>query len=175
MWEARVSLCRRWFVIIIVQSLSHVWLFVTPWTVAHQAPLSSIISWNLLTFISIEPVMPPNHLILCRPLLILLSIFPSIRVFFSELAVRIRWPNYWSFSFSVSPYNKYSGLISFRDWLVWSSGLSQFPGAPWASLACSMPLSFPLGKKESEVAQSCPSLCDPMDYSLPCSSVHGIF
>ena len=82
-----------------------------------QAPLSSIISWSLLRFISIELVMLSNHLILCRPLLLLPSIFPSIRVFSSELTLRIRWPKNWSFSFSISPSNEYSGLISFRiDW-----------------------------------------------------------
>ena len=81
----------------VVQSLSHVQLFMTPWTVAHQAPLSSTISRRLLKFMSIEPVMPSNHLILCRPLLLLPSIFPSIRVFFKELAFCIRWPKYWSF------------------------------------------------------------------------------
>ena len=100
---------------IVVQSLSHVWLFVTPGTVARQASLSFTISWSLLKFMSIEPVMPPNHLIICCPLLILLSIFPSIRVFSSESALDIRWPKYWSFS--SNPSSEYSGLISFRtDW-----------------------------------------------------------
>ena len=97
----------------VVQSLSRVQLFMTPWTVAHQAPLSSTISWRLLKFMSIEPVMPSSHLILCHPLLLLPSIFPSIRVFSNESAVRIRWPKYWSFRFNISPFNEYSGLISF--------------------------------------------------------------
>ena len=91
-------------------------LFVTPWTAARQAPLSTI-SWSLLRFMFIESVMPSNHLILCRPFLLLPSIFSSIRDFSSELALPIRWPNYWSFSFSISPSSEYSRLISFRiDW-----------------------------------------------------------
>ena len=94
------------------QSLSLVQLFVKPWTAAHQTSLSITNSQSLLKLMSIDSVMPPNHLILCRPLLLLLSIFPSIRVFSNELALRIRWPKYWSFSFSISPSNE--GLISFR-------------------------------------------------------------
>ena len=97
-----------------VQSLSHVRLFVTPWTAARQASLSITNSQSLLKLMSIELVMPSNHLILCRPLLLLPSIFPSIRVFSNESALRIRWPKYWSFSFSISPSNEYLGLISFR-------------------------------------------------------------
>ena len=97
--------------------LSCVQLFVTPWTTAHQAFLSFTISWSLLKLISIESVMPFNHLILCCPLLLLSSIFPSIRVFSNESVLHIRWPKYWSFSFSISPSDEYSGLISFRmDW-----------------------------------------------------------
>ena len=100
-----------------IQSLSRVWLFATPWTIAHQAPLSPTISWSLLKFISIELVMPSNHLILGRPLLLLPSIFPNSREFSSELALRIRWPKYCSFSFSISLSNEYSGLIFLRiDW-----------------------------------------------------------
>ena len=100
-----------------VQSLSHVQLFVTPWTAAHQASLSITNSRSLPKLMSIESVMPSNHLILCRPLLLLPSIFPSIRVFSNESVLRIRWPKYWSFSFSISPSNDYAGLISFRiDW-----------------------------------------------------------
>ena len=100
-----------------VQSLSHVWLFVTPWTAAHQASLSITNSQSLLKFMSIESVMPSDHLILCHPLLLLPSIFPSIRIFSNNLALCIRWPKYWSFSFSISPSNEYSGLISFSiDW-----------------------------------------------------------
>ena len=101
---------------VVVQSLSSVRFFVTPWSVAHQAPLSSTISQTLLKCMSIESVMPSNHLILCHPLL-LPSIFPNNRVFSNESALHIRWPKYWSFSFSISPSNEYSGLISFRtDW-----------------------------------------------------------
>ena len=101
-----------------VQSLSRVSLFVTPRTAAHQASLSITNSWRLLKLMSIESVMPYNHLILCRPLPLLPSIFFSIKVVSSESILRIRWPKYWSFSFSISPSNQYSGLISFRiDWL----------------------------------------------------------
>ena len=95
-------------------SLSHVWLFATPWTAACQAPLSFTISWSLLKLMPVESVMPSNHLILCHPLCHLLSIFPSIRVFSNASALCIRWPKYWSFSFSINPSNEYSGLISFR-------------------------------------------------------------
>ena len=97
-----------------VQSLSHVQLFVTPWTAAHQASLSITNSWSLLKLISIELVMPSNHGILCRPLLLLPSIFPSIRVFSNESVLHIRWLKYWSFSFNISPSSEYSELISFR-------------------------------------------------------------
>ena len=101
-----------------IQSLSIVWLFATPGTVARQASLSITSSLSLLKLMSIKLVMPSNHLILCCPLLLLPSIFPSIRVFSSESVLPIRWPKYWSFSFSISPSNEYSGLISFRmDWL----------------------------------------------------------
>ena len=100
-----------------VQLFSHVQLFATPWTAARQAPLSITNSRSLLKLTSIESVMPSKHLILCRSLL-LPSIFPSIRVFSSESVLRVRWTKYWSFSFSISPSNEYSGLISFRiDWL----------------------------------------------------------
>ena len=98
----------------VVQSLSHVQFFATPWTAEHQASLSFVISWSLLRLTSIESVMLCNHLILCRPLLLLPSIFPSIRVFSNESALRIRWPKYWSFSFSIRLSNEYSGLIFFR-------------------------------------------------------------
>ena len=102
---------------VVVQSLSCVWLFVTPWTAACQVPLSSTISWSLLWFMSIESVMPSNNLVLCFPFLLLPSIFPSISVFSNEFAVCIRWPQYLSFSFSISPSNEYSRLISSRiDW-----------------------------------------------------------
>ena len=96
-----------------VQSVSHVRLFVTPWTVAHQASLSITNSWSLLKLMSFESVMPSNHLILCRPLLLLPSIFPSTRVFSNGSAISIRWPKYQSFNFSLSPSNEYSGLTSF--------------------------------------------------------------
>ena len=97
---------------------SRVWLFATPWTAARQVSLSITNSWSLFKLMSIESVMPSNHLILCHPLLLLPSIFPSIRVFSNESALCIRWPKYWSFSFNISPSNEYSGLISFSmDWL----------------------------------------------------------
>ena len=102
---------------IVVQLLSHVWLFVTPWTTAHQASLPFTISESLLKLMSFELVMSSNHLILCRPLLLLFLVFPNIRVFSNKLALHIRWSKYWSFSFSISPSNQYSGLISFR--IVW--------------------------------------------------------
>ena len=101
--------------VVVFQSLSSVWFFVTQWTTAHQASLSFTITWSLLRLMSIVSVMPSNHLILCHPLLLRPSIFPSIRVFSSELFLLIRWPKYWSFS--ISPSNEYLGLISFRiDW-----------------------------------------------------------
>ena len=101
-----------------VQSLSRVWLFVTPWTAGHQASLSITNSQSLPKLMSIESVMPTNHLSLCCPLLLLPSIFPNNRVFSNESALPIRWPKYWSFSFSISPSNEHSGLISFKmDWL----------------------------------------------------------
>ena len=101
-----------------VQSLSCVWFFLTPWTAARQASLSITNSWNLLKLMSIESVMPSNYLSLHRPLLLPPSIFSSIRVFSNESALHIRWPKYWSFTFSISPSNEYSGLTSFRmDWL----------------------------------------------------------
>ena len=117
-------MCILWVVSLInelvnesAQSLSHTQLFVTPWTAACQASMSISNSQNLLKPMSIESVMPSNHLILCHPLL-LPSIFPSIRVLFNESTLRIRWLKYWSFSFSISPSNGYSGLMSFRmDWL----------------------------------------------------------
>ena len=101
-----------------VKLLSHIQLFATLWTAACQASLSITNSQSLLKLMSIESVMPSNHLIFCSPLLLLTSIFPSIRVFSSESVLHIRWPKYWSFSFSINPSNEYSGLICFRmDWL----------------------------------------------------------
>ena len=100
-----------------VESLSHARLFETQWTAVRQASLSITNSWSLLKLTSIEPVMPSNHLIFCCSLLLPPSIFPSIRVFSNESALHIRWPKYWSFSFSISPSKEYSGFISFRmDW-----------------------------------------------------------
>ena len=111
----RVTIYSLLLFVVLVQSLSHVWLFATPWTAASQASLSFTISRNLLKLMSIELVMPSNHLVLCHPLLLLPSIFPSSRVFSSESVFHIRWPKYWSFS--ISPSSEYSGLISFRiDW-----------------------------------------------------------
>ena len=103
--------------LIVVQSLGHVQLFATPWTAARQVSLSFTISRSLLKLMSIESVTPSNHLILCCPLILLPSICPRIRVFSNESALQIKWPKYWSFSFSISPSDEYSGLISFRiDW-----------------------------------------------------------
>ena len=118
---SHISLCS-------VQLLGRVQLFATPWTAAHQASLSITNPRSLPKLISIESMMPSNHFILCRPLLLLPSIFPSIRVFSNESALPIRWPKYWSFSFNISPSNEYSRLISFRmDWLIslQSKGLSR--------------------------------------------------
>ena len=110
---------RHRYMHVAVQLLSHVWVFMTPWTAACQASLSTI-SRSLLKLMSIELVMPSNHLVLCLPLLLPPSIFPSIRVFSNELAFHIRWPKCWSFTFSISPSNEYSGLLSFRlDWFVY--------------------------------------------------------
>ena len=101
-----------------IQSLSHVWLFATPWTTAHQASLSVTNTQSPPKPMSIDSVMPSSHLILCHPLLLLPSIFPSIRVFFNESTLPMRWPKYWSFSFGISLSNEHPGLISFRmDWL----------------------------------------------------------
>ena len=105
-------------IFVVVQSLCRVQLFATAWTTASQASLFFTISWTLLQLMSIESLMSPNHLILCCPFLLLPSIFPSVRVFSNESALRIRWLKCWNFSFSISPSNEYSGLISFRmDWL----------------------------------------------------------
>ena len=104
-------------VFVVVQLLSFVWLFGTPWTAAHQASLSSTISWSLLKVMSIESMILSNHRILYCPLLLVPSIFPNTGVFPNESALHIRWPNYWSFNFSISPANEHSGLTSSRtDW-----------------------------------------------------------
>ena len=108
----------KWIKVSSFQLLSHVWLFVIPWAAACQDSLSITNSQSLPKLMSIEPVMPSNHLIFCRLLLLLPSIFPSIRVFSNESVLHIRWPKYWSFSFNISPSNEHPGLISFRiDWL----------------------------------------------------------
>ena len=125
---------------IVVESLSHVQLFATPWTAAHQASLSITISWSLLKLMSIKSVMPRNHRILCRPLLLPSSVFPSIiRVFSNELGLSIRWPKYWSFSFSISPSSKYSALISFI--VIQSLSPVRFFATP-RTAACQASLSF---------------------------------
>ena len=106
-----------WNTVVVFQLLSHVWLSATPWTAACQASLSFTISQSLLKFMSTELVMLSNHLILCHPLLLLPSIFSSVRVFSNELVLCIRWPKYWGFSFSISPSSEYSGYIFVRiDW-----------------------------------------------------------
>ena len=119
-WEvvySQISFCGLKTFIVCCSSQSPVWFFVTPWTAAHQASLTFSISWSLLKLMSIELVMPSNHRILCCHLLLLPSIFQGIRMFSNELALLIRWPKYWSFSFSISPPNEYSEWISFRaDW-----------------------------------------------------------
>ena len=120
--------CARW--LSSVRSLSHVWLFATPWTAACQVSLPMTNSRSLLKLMSIESVMPPNHLILCYPLLPP-SLFPSTRVFPKESVLHIRWPHYWSFSFNISPSNEHPGMISFRmDWL----DLLAVQGTPKSSL-----------------------------------------
>ena len=145
---------------IVVHWLS--WLFATSWTAACQAYLSSIISQSLLKLKSIESMMSSNHLILCHPLLLLPSIFPSIRVFSSELALHIRWLKYWSFSFSISPVNEYSGLISFRIY--------------WLDLSAVQGILKSLLQHHSlkPSVLYCPTLCNPKDCStsrLTCPSL----
>ena len=127
-----------------VQSLSRVRLSVTPWTAAHQASLSITNSQSLLRLMSIKSVMSSNNLILCHPLLLLPSILPSIRVFSNESVLRIRWPNYWSFSFSISPSNEYSELISFRmEWVDLLQHYSSKASILWCSAFCIVQLSHP--------------------------------
>ena len=136
---------QQWESVQSVQSLSHIQLFVTPWTSAHQASLSITNTQSLLKPMSIELVMPSNHLILCPPLLLLASIFPSIRVFSNESLLHIRWPKFWSFSFNIGPSSEYSGLISFRmDWLdllAVQGTLESFPTPPF-KIIHSLMLSF---------------------------------
>ena len=178
-----------------VQSLIHVPLFATTWTTARQASLSITILWSLLRLISIELMMPSNHLILGHPLLLPPSIFPIIRVFSKESVLCIRWPKYWSFSFSISPFNEYSRLISFRiGWLDLLAvqgtlkSLLQHHSSKASILQCSaffmVQLSHPYmitGKTialtaaaAAKLLQSCPTLCDPIDGSPPGSPVSGI-
>ena len=166
-------------VFFVVKLLSHFQLFATPWTAACQASLSFTISQILLKLLSTESVMPSNHLILCRSLLLLPSIFPSIRVFSNESALHIR-PKYWSFSFSISPSNEYSGLISFRmDW-VWSpcsprDSQDSFPTPQFKSInSLVISLLYDYWKNcsfdyilFSSVTPLCPTLCNPMDCSTP--------
>ena len=131
--------------IVVVQSISFVLLFATPWTAAHQASLSFTISWNLLKRMSTESVIPSNHLVICHPLLFPPSIIPSIRVFSNDSVLRIRWAKYWSFSFSVSPSSEYSELISFRmDWfdLLIVQRIHQFSPSPQFKSINSLMLSF---------------------------------
>ena len=176
------------------QSLSRVWLFVTPWTAAHQASLFITSFRSPLKPMSTESEMPSNHLILCRPLLILSSVFPNIRVFSKESILHIRWPKYWSFSFSISPSNEYSGLKSFRmDWLDFLAvqgilkSLLQHHSSKASILRHSrklprtiiewtrMYIPHDLIKNINHKSlQSYLTLCNPMDCSLPGSSVHGI-
>ena len=130
----KVHSAQAWhFVVVVVRSLSCVSLSANPWTAASQASLAFTISWSLFKFMSIESVMLSNHLILCQPLLFLPSIFPSIRVFSNESVLCIKWPKYWSSSFSISPSSECSGLISFRmDWL----DLLAIPGTLKSLLEC---------------------------------------
>ena len=172
--------CKRY--LSIQFSHCHVQLFATPWTVVRQASLSTTNSQSLLTLMSIETVMSSNHLILCHPLLLLPAIFPSIRVFSKESVLHIRWPEYWSFRFSISSSNEYSGLISFRmEWsdLLAAQGtlksLLQHQSSKASNLRCWAFLIVQLLNpyiQFSSVSQSCPTLCDPMNHSTPGLHVH---
>ena len=150
----------RLFTFSSVQSLSRFWLFVTPWTAVHEASLSITKSQSLFTLMFIESVMPSNYLILWHPLLLQPSIFPSIGVFSSELVLHIRWPKYWSFSFSISPSNEHSGLISFRmDWLdllVVQGTLESSPIPQFQSINSSV-LSFLYSPTLTSIHDSCKS------------------
>ena len=150
-----------------VQLLSHIRLFVTPQTAAHQASLSITNSQSLLKLMSIELVMPSNHLILCRPLLLLPSIFPSIRVFSNESVLLIRWPKYWSFSFNISPSSEYPGLISFRiDWFdllaVESSPTTQFESSNSSALSFSLWSNSLILKRQTSPWGLCLSLAETL-------------
>ena len=170
-----------------VQSLSRVQLFATPWTAAHQASLSITNSWSLLKLMSIELVMPSNHLIFCHPLFLPPSIFPNIRVFSNESVLHIRRPKYWTFSFSISPSNEHPGLISFRlDWLDLlavqgtlksllqhhSSKASILQHSAFFIVQLSHPYlttgkTIALTAAAAALLQSCLTLCDPIDGSQP--------
>ena len=143
----------------LVQSLSHVWFFVTPWTAVHQVSLSTMNSQSLLKLVSIELVMPSNHPILHCPLLLLPSIFPSIRVFSNKSVLHIRWPKYCSFSFSISPSNEYSGLISqgWTDWISLRSTYTQvlFASKPYRTRQSA--ISWVCGYRETEYEE--PQIC----------------
>ena len=146
----------------------------TPWTSACQASLFITNSQSLLKLMSIESMMPSNHHILCRPLLLLPSIFPSIRVFSSKSVLHINWPKYWSFNFSISPSNAYLGLISFRmDWL----DLLAVQGTLKSLLQHHSSKTSIIRRSAAAAAkslQSCPNLCDPIDSSPPGPAVPGI-
>ena len=169
---------------VVVQLPSCVRLFTIPWSAAHQASLSFTISLSLPKFMSTESVMPSNHLILCCPLLLLPSIFPSIRVFSNELAVHIRWPKYWSFSFRISPFNEYPGLISFRiDWLALlafqgilkSLHQLQFKGTNSTVLCLLYCLYTSIAAAAAaKLLQLWLTLCDPIHSSPPGSAIPGI-
>ena len=147
-------------IFIVVQSLSPVQLLETPRTAAHQASLSFTISRSLLKPMSMASVTPSNQLTLCRPLLLLPSVFPSIRVFSNQSTLPIRWPKYWSFSLSFSPSNEYSRLISFRKvFIVW----------PLTEEVCQS-----LPRVKLSVAQLCATLCNPRGGSPPGSSIHRV-
>ena len=173
-----------------VQSLSHVQLFLTPCTAACQASLSITNSRSLLKLMSIKSVMSSKHLILCHPLLLLPSSFPSIRVFSNQSVLLIRWPKGWSFSFSISPSNEFSRLTSFTidqlDLLAVQGTLKSLiqhhnskASILWCSAFFMVQLSHlymttgPHSESESEIAQSCPTLCNPVDCRPPGSSIHG--
>ena len=162
---------------------SHVWLFATPWIATRQASLSITNSRSSLRLMSIESVMPSSHLILCRPLLLLPTIPPSIRVFSNESTPHMRWPKYWSFSFSINPSKEHSGLISFRmDWLDLlavqgtlksllqhhssKASILQHSAFLWSNFHINTSVQF------SSVTQLCSTLCNPMNCSTPGLSVH---